>query len=62
MTSSYLLYFTSVLTAYAKSSGRESGRCHLRLDKIFRTTKPKATIKTPNEFPNTASGGSFEYG
>lgn len=50
------------LTAYAKSSGRESGRCHSGLDKILRTTKPKATISTPNEFPNTASGGSLEYG
>lgn len=47
-----------VLTEYASSWGTASGRCQLLLDNILRTTRPKATIRTPNEFPRTASGGS----
>lgn len=51
-----------VLTEYAGCSGCESGRCHFGLDRIPRTTMANATIKTPNEFPNTASGGRRAYG
>lgn len=52
------------LTEYAGCSAAtaSSGRCHFLLDSIMRTSRTKATIRTPSEFPSTASGGSCEYG
>lgn len=51
-----------VLTEYAATSaGIDSGRCHLRMDRISRTTRPKATIRTPSKLAKTASGGRLLY-
>lgn len=52
---------SEVLTEYATSAGINSGRCHLRMDRISRTTRPKATIRTPSELAKRASGGRLLY-